>query len=39
MYKYKVGVDTINFLLENLGREKLVKEAQVLFDKIKDRFT
>ncbi|KAJ4727796.1 Pentatricopeptide repeat-containing protein [Melia azedarach] len=38
-YKYKAGVDTINCLLDNLGRAKLGKEAQVLFEKLKDRFT
>ncbi|KAL5863023.1 hypothetical protein ACOSQ3_000537 [Xanthoceras sorbifolium] len=38
-HKYKVGVETINCLLDNLGKEKLGKEAQVLFDKLKERFT
>lgn len=38
-YKFKAGVDTINCLLENLGRSKLPKEAQLLFDKLKHRFT
>ncbi|XWS28140.1 hypothetical protein CRYUN_Cryun25bG0040000 [Craigia yunnanensis] len=38
-YKYKVGVDTINCLLESLGRVKLAKEAQALFEKLRDRFT
>ncbi|OMP04841.1 hypothetical protein COLO4_09255 [Corchorus olitorius] len=38
-YKYKVGVDTINCLLDSLGRVKLAKEAQTLFEKLRDRFT
>ncbi|KAK7852114.1 pentatricopeptide repeat-containing protein [Quercus suber] len=38
-YKFKVGVDTINCLLDTLGRAKLGKEAQALFEKLKDRFT
>ncbi|KAF7803279.1 pentatricopeptide repeat-containing protein [Senna tora] len=38
-YKFKVGVDTINCLLDTLGREKLGKEAQAIFEKLKDRFT
>lgn len=38
-YKFKVGVDTINCLLDSLGRAKLGKEAQLLFDKLKERFT
>ncbi|XP_022730811.1 pentatricopeptide repeat-containing protein At3g62470, mitochondrial-like [Durio zibethinus] len=38
-YNYKVGVDTINCLLESLGRVKLAKEAQALFEKLRDRFT
>ncbi|TXG63312.1 hypothetical protein EZV62_010306 [Acer yangbiense] len=37
-HKYKVGVQTINYLLDNLGKEKLGKEAQLLFDKLKERF-
>ncbi|KAK0583151.1 hypothetical protein LWI29_034003 [Acer saccharum] len=37
-HKYKVGVETINYLLDNLGKEKLAKEAQLLFDKLKERF-
>ncbi|OMO95861.1 hypothetical protein CCACVL1_05212 [Corchorus capsularis] len=36
-YKYKVGVDTINCLLDSLGRVKLAKEAQTLFEKLRDR--
>ncbi|GAB4841766.1 hypothetical protein Ancab_022488 [Ancistrocladus abbreviatus] len=38
-HKFKVGVETINCLLDSLGREKLGKEAQALFDKLKGRFT
>lgn len=38
-YKFKVGVDTINYLLDSLGREKLGKEAQAIFEKLKDKFT
>ncbi|PSS08213.1 Pentatricopeptide repeat-containing protein [Actinidia chinensis var. chinensis] len=38
-YKFKVGVDTINCLLDSLGKSKLGKEAQILFDKLKERFT
>lgn len=38
-YKYKVGVETINCLLDSLGREKLGKEAQTLFEKLRGRFT
>ncbi|XP_062144843.1 pentatricopeptide repeat-containing protein At3g62470, mitochondrial-like [Alnus glutinosa] len=38
-YKFKVGVDTINCLLDTLGRAKLGKEAQTLFEKLKGRFT
>ncbi|GMY05235.1 pentatricopeptide repeat-containing protein, mitochondrial, partial [Fagus crenata] len=38
-YQFKVGVDTINCLLDTLGRAKLGKEAQALFQKLKDRFT
>lgn len=38
-YKFKVGVDTINCLLDSLGRAKLGKEAQLMFDKLKERFT
>ncbi|GAU35470.1 hypothetical protein TSUD_384250 [Trifolium subterraneum] len=37
-YKFKVGVDAVNFLLDSLGAVKLVKEAQVVFEKLKDRF-
>ncbi|KAK4406940.1 Pentatricopeptide repeat-containing protein, mitochondrial [Sesamum angolense] len=38
-YKFKVGTETINCLLDALGRAKLVKEAQVLFEKLENRFT
>ncbi|KAI9071018.1 hypothetical protein K1719_047017 [Acacia pycnantha] len=37
--KFKVGVDSVNFLLDTLGRAKLGKEAQAIFEKLKDRFT
>ncbi|KAK9065029.1 hypothetical protein SSX86_016412 [Deinandra increscens subsp. villosa] len=38
-HNFKVGVGSINCLLDNLGRAKLGKEAQVLFEKLKGRFT
>lgn len=38
-YEFKVGTETINCLLDALGRAKLVKEAQVLFEKLENRFT
>ncbi|KDP28249.1 hypothetical protein JCGZ_14020 [Jatropha curcas] len=38
-HKYKVGVETINSLLDSLGRSKLGKEAEVLFGKLIGRFT
>ncbi|KAL1216202.1 Pentatricopeptide repeat-containing protein [Cardamine amara subsp. amara] len=38
-HKFKIGVETINCLLDSLGRAKLGKEAQVLFDKLKERFS
>ncbi|KAK4384218.1 Pentatricopeptide repeat-containing protein, mitochondrial [Sesamum angolense] len=38
-YKFKVGTETINCLLDALGRAKLVKEVQVLFEKLENRFT
>ncbi|RDX61930.1 Pentatricopeptide repeat-containing protein, mitochondrial, partial [Mucuna pruriens] len=38
-YEFKVGVDVINFLLDSLGTAKLGKEAQAVFEKLKDRFT
>lgn len=37
-HKYKVSVETINCLLDALGRAKLVKEAQVLFEKLELKF-
>ncbi|XP_076884285.1 uncharacterized protein LOC143533350 [Bidens hawaiensis] len=38
-YEFKVGVETVNCLLDNLGRVKLGKEAQILFERLKGRFT
>ncbi|KAI4332518.1 hypothetical protein L6164_017420 [Bauhinia variegata] len=38
-HKFKVGVDSFNFLLDALGRAKLAKEAQTIFEKLKGRFT
>ncbi|XP_042477342.1 pentatricopeptide repeat-containing protein At5g14820, mitochondrial-like [Macadamia integrifolia] len=38
-HNFKVGVDTYNCLLDALGRAKLGKEAQALFEKLRDRFT
>ncbi|KAK4773420.1 hypothetical protein SAY87_028439 [Trapa incisa] len=38
-HKYRVGVETINCLLDTLGRAKLGKEANALFEKLKERFT
>ncbi|KNA26028.1 hypothetical protein SOVF_000970 [Spinacia oleracea] len=38
-YGFKAGVETINCMLDALAREKLVKEAQVLYDRLKNRFT
>ena len=38
-YKFKVDVNTINCLLDTLGRAKLGKEAQALLEKLKGRFT
>ncbi|XP_077216972.1 uncharacterized protein LOC143851405 [Tasmannia lanceolata] len=37
-YKFEGGVDTFNCLLDALARAKLGKEAQALFEKMKDRF-
>ncbi|XP_057433497.1 pentatricopeptide repeat-containing protein At3g62470, mitochondrial-like [Lotus japonicus] len=37
-HKFKVGVDAVNFLLGSLVAAKLGKEAQVVFEKMKDRF-
>ncbi|XP_021770093.1 pentatricopeptide repeat-containing protein At3g62470, mitochondrial-like [Chenopodium quinoa] len=38
-YGFKVGVETINCMLDALAREKMVKEAQALYDRLKSRFT
>ncbi|CAH9063706.1 unnamed protein product [Cuscuta epithymum] len=38
-YKFEAGVETINCLLDALGRAKLAKEAHVLFEKLEHRFT
>ncbi|RYQ83426.1 hypothetical protein Ahy_B10g102109 [Arachis hypogaea] len=38
-YKFRVDADAINFLLDSLGRAKLGKEAQAVFEKLKGRFT
>ncbi|TYG87822.1 hypothetical protein ES288_A13G245500v1 [Gossypium darwinii] len=38
-YKYKVDVDIVNCLLDSLGRVMLAREAQMLFEKLRDRFT
>lgn len=38
-YRFKYGVDTVNCLLDTLARAKLGKEMQLLFDKLKGRFT
>ncbi|KAK1423587.1 hypothetical protein QVD17_18891 [Tagetes erecta] len=38
-HNFKVGVGSINILLDNLCRAKLGKEAQILFEKLKGRFT
>lgn len=38
-YKFKIGVETINCLLDALGRAKLGKEAQAVFEKLEHRFT
>lgn len=37
-YEFKAGIDTFNCLLDGLARAKLGKEAQALFEKMKDRF-
>ncbi|XP_057737164.1 pentatricopeptide repeat-containing protein At3g62470, mitochondrial-like [Arachis stenosperma] len=37
-YKFKVDADAINLLLDSLGRAKLGKEAQAVFEKLKGRF-
>lgn len=38
-YNFKAGVETINCLLDELGRARLGKEAQTLFEKLENRFT
>ncbi|XP_071724769.1 uncharacterized protein [Rutidosis leptorrhynchoides] len=38
-HKFKIGAETINSLLDELGKAKLGKEAGTLFEKLKDRFT
>ncbi|GAA0162857.1 hypothetical protein LIER_18859 [Lithospermum erythrorhizon] len=38
-YKFKVRVETINCLLDELGKAKLGKEAQTLFERLEHRFT
>ncbi|KAJ4952802.1 hypothetical protein NE237_029634 [Protea cynaroides] len=38
-HNFRAGVDTYNCLLDALGRAKLGKEAQALFEKLRDRFT
>ncbi|KAG9452412.1 hypothetical protein H6P81_005316 [Aristolochia fimbriata] len=37
-YNFEVGIDTFNCLLDEVGRAKLAKEAQALFEKLKDCF-
>ncbi|KAL2340997.1 hypothetical protein Fmac_008937 [Flemingia macrophylla] len=39
MKKHEVDVGVINFLLVSLGKAKLGKEAQVVFEKLEGRFT
>ncbi|KAL9227627.1 hypothetical protein vseg_003295 [Gypsophila vaccaria] len=38
-YGFEVEAETINCLLDALAKEKLVKEAQVLYNRLKSRFT
>ncbi|XP_058083023.1 pentatricopeptide repeat-containing protein At3g62470, mitochondrial-like [Magnolia sinica] len=38
-YDFKAGVETLNSLLDALARVKLGKEAQALFEKLKDQFS
>ncbi|CAN0896073.1 Pentatricopeptide repeat-containing protein At3g62470, mitochondrial [Linum grandiflorum] len=38
-YKFKLGAETLNSLLDCLGRAKLAKEAKVLFSRLEHRFT
>ncbi|EYU38195.1 hypothetical protein MIMGU_mgv1a024858mg, partial [Erythranthe guttata] len=37
-YNFKVGIETVNCLLDALGRAKLAKEAQTLFEKFEHKF-
>ncbi|KAL8055530.1 hypothetical protein ABFS82_04G061700 [Erythranthe guttata] len=37
-YNFKVGIETVNCLLDALGRAKLAKEAQTLFEKLEPKF-
>ncbi|GLJ04938.1 hypothetical protein SUGI_0007380 [Cryptomeria japonica] len=37
-YKFGVNVNNFNFLLDALGRAKLAKEAQMLFERMRDKF-
>ncbi|EYU34832.1 hypothetical protein MIMGU_mgv1a021425mg [Erythranthe guttata] len=37
-YNFKVGIETVNFFLDALGRAKLAKEAQTLFEKLEHKF-
>ncbi|XP_012840507.1 PREDICTED: pentatricopeptide repeat-containing protein At3g62470, mitochondrial-like [Erythranthe guttata] len=37
-YNFKVGIETVNCLLDALGRAKLAKEAQTLFEKLEHKF-
>ncbi|EYU34840.1 hypothetical protein MIMGU_mgv1a020211mg, partial [Erythranthe guttata] len=37
-YNFKVGIETVNCLLDALGRAKLAKEAQTLFEKLGHKF-
>ncbi|KAH9315652.1 hypothetical protein KI387_024279, partial [Taxus chinensis] len=38
MYKFRVNINNFNFLLDALGRAKLVNEAQMLFERMRDKF-
>ncbi|KAH9327339.1 hypothetical protein KI387_007517 [Taxus chinensis] len=37
-YKFRVNINNFNFLLDALGRAKLAKEAQMLFERMRDKF-
>ncbi|KAL9148604.1 hypothetical protein ABFS82_12G052400 [Erythranthe guttata] len=37
-YNFKVRIETVNCLLDALGRAKLAKEAQTLFEKLEHKF-